>query len=155
MPGLEIKFFFQGAQLALSKLPEGVVYSNQYNFGLPAKIWGSCRRIRGSPGLLALPNFEPCVLYYLNPSNAEATFGQSARMQIFLKTILTLSTWYSLESSRWELSVKYPFARVAPIFQVFASFCIGQLATSSTRVNPFMPGNLLDQWRLDLSYFWK
>ena len=36
--GLKIKFFFQGAQLHLQKLPKGVVYRNQYIFGLPAEI---------------------------------------------------------------------------------------------------------------------
>ena len=41
--GFEIKFFFQGAQLHLQKLPEDAVYRNQYIFGLPAP-----------------PNFEPC-----------------------------------------------------------------------------------------------
>ena len=35
-----------------------------------------------------------------NPSDAEATFIQSMKMQSFLKTIETLSCWYSLESSR-------------------------------------------------------
>ena len=34
-PGLEIKFF-QGAQLHLQKLHNGVVYRNQYKFGLQA-----------------------------------------------------------------------------------------------------------------------
>ena len=38
MRGLEIEFFFQGAQLHLQKLPEGVVYRNQYILGLPAEI---------------------------------------------------------------------------------------------------------------------
>ena len=37
---------------------------------------------------------------YLNPSNAEATFVRSTRMQIFLKSILTLSCWFSLDSSQ-------------------------------------------------------
>ena len=39
-------------------------------------------------------------VYYVNPSNAEATFIQSTRMQRFMKTIYSLSCWYSLESSR-------------------------------------------------------
>ena len=34
------------------------------------------------------------------PSNAEATYVQSIRMQRFLKNIQTMSCWYSLESSR-------------------------------------------------------
>ena len=52
-----------------------------------------------------------------NPSSAEATFVLSTRMQRFLKTILTLSCWYSLESSHWVLSDEYPYARVSVIFQ--------------------------------------
>ena len=52
----------------------------------------------------------------LNLSNAEATFIQSARMKIFLKTILTLSCWYSLDSSCWILSDEYPFARLSVIY---------------------------------------
>ena len=36
-----------------------------------------------------------------NPSNAKATFLQSIRMQRSLKTIATLSCWYSLDSSHW------------------------------------------------------
>ena len=36
----------------------------------------------------------------INPFNAEATFVQSTRtFERFLKTILTLSCWYSLDSS--------------------------------------------------------
>ena len=37
---------------------------------------------------------------YFNPFNAEATFYQSTAMQRFLKTIETLSCWYTLDSSR-------------------------------------------------------
>ena len=37
--------------------------------------------------------------HYFDPSNAEVTFVQSTRIQSFLITILTLSCWYSLESS--------------------------------------------------------
>ena len=70
-----------------------------------------------------------------NPYNAEATFIQSTRMQTFLITILTLSCWYSLESSRRVLLYEYPFARVSVIFSFFASFCVGQIiATTSIRV---------------------
>ena len=54
-----------------------------------------------------------------NPFIAEATFVQSTRMQRFLKNILTLSCWYSLESSCWVLSDEYPCARVPIIFQAF------------------------------------
>ena len=53
------------------------------------------------------------------PSNAEATFVQSTRTQSVLKTIETLSCWYSLDSSRWVLSDEYPFPRVSIIFQFF------------------------------------
>ena len=54
-------------------------------------------------------------MHATNPSNAEATFVQITRMQRVLKTIETLPCWYSLDSSRWVLSDKYPFARVSGI----------------------------------------
>ena len=41
-----------------------------------------------------------------NPSNAEATFVQCTRTQRFLKTILTMSCWYSSDSSHWVLSAQ-------------------------------------------------
>ena len=46
----------------------------------------------------------------------------------FLKTILTLSCWYLLDSSHHVLSDEYPCAKVPIIFQIFASFCIGQIS---------------------------
>ena len=51
-----------------------------------------------------------------NPSNAKATFIQSTVMQRILKIILTLSCWYSLDSSRRVLLDEYPFARNSVIF---------------------------------------
>ena len=76
---------------------------------------------------------------FMNPSNAEATFVQSTRMQQFLKNIETLSCWYALVSCRRELLNKYPFDRVSVNFQVFCIiFILGKLSTSSIRVNPFM-----------------
>ena len=65
---------------------------------------------------------------WVNPPNVKGTFVQSTKMQRFLKTIQTLSCWYSLESSRWVLSDEYPFARVSIIFQDFASFCTDQIS---------------------------
>ena len=60
---------------------------------------------------------------HINPSNAEATFVQSTRMQRFLK---------KPESCRvgihWTLSHEYPFARVSVIFHVLASLDIGQIS---------------------------
>ena len=56
----------------------------------------------------------------LNPSNAEANFVQSTKMQNSLKTSSTLSCWYSLDSPRWALADEYPFARVSIIFRFFA-----------------------------------
>ena len=55
----------------------------------------------------------------VNPFNAESFFVQSTRTQIFLKTIQTLSCWYSLERSRGVLSDEYPFAKVSVIFRGF------------------------------------
>ena len=53
---------------------------------------------------------------------------KSTRKQRSLKTIYTLSYWYSLDSSHWVLSHEYPFTRVSVIFRYFASFCIGQIS---------------------------
>ena len=44
---LKNKDFIKRAQLHLLKLLRDT-YRNQYMFGLPAEIWGSCRRIQGS-----------------------------------------------------------------------------------------------------------
>ena len=58
--------------------------------------------------------------------------------QRFLKPILTLSCWYSLESSRRVLSNEYPCARVAVIFLGFLlHFVLANLAPSCRRVNLF------------------
>ena len=56
----------------------------------------------------------------LNPSNAKATFVQRTRTQRYMKNILTLSCWYSLDSSSLVLSDEYPCARISVIFQVFS-----------------------------------
>ena len=56
-----------------------------------------------------------------DPFYAEATFLQSTKTQIFLKTLKTMSCWYSLDSIHWVLSDEYPLARVSVIFQ---GFCI-------------------------------
>ena len=79
--------------------------------------------------------WESCQWLGVNPSNAEATFVQSSRTQIFLKNIESLSCWYSLDSSHWVLSDEYPFARVSVIIQVFLhNFVLAKLAISSIRV---------------------
>ena len=70
----------------------------------------------------ALPTHSAVILNQtekLNPSNAEATFVQITKMQKYLKTILNLSSCYSLESSHRVLSDEYPFARVSAIFSYF------------------------------------
>ena len=79
-------------------------------------------------------------LSVLKPSNAAvATLVQSTKMQRFLKIILTLSCWYSLDSSYWVLLNEYPYARVWVIFSPFLHhFILANLATSSVRVNPFL-----------------
>ena len=66
-----------------------------------------------------IPTFDPNSTF--NPFNATATFVQSTRIQRFLKTIQTLSCWYSLENSCRALSDEYPFARVSVILE---DFCI-------------------------------
>ena len=72
------------------------------------------------------------VLKHFNsPSNAEATFVSSTRMQRFLNTIQTLSCWYSLDSSQMTTYMPgfLPF-----LINVFNHFVLAKLATSSIRV---------------------
>ena len=75
---------------------------------------------------------EPSVWFLgicaFKPFNAKDTFVQCTRMQRFMKTIETLSCWYSLESSRRVLSDEYPFAMGSVIFKNFELFCIGQIS---------------------------
>ena len=52
-------------------------------------------------------------------SDAEVTFLQCTKKEKIVKIILTLSCWYSLESSCRALSYEYPFARVSNIFHDF------------------------------------
>ena len=74
----------------------------------------------------------------INPFNAEATFVQSTQTLKPLKTMPTLSCWYSLESPHRVLSDEYPFARVSVIFHVFFHHLVlAKLATSSIRVKPY------------------
>ena len=59
-------------------------------------------------------------------------------LKYFLKTIVTLSCWYSFESSCGALPDEYLFARVSVIFHVFfPSFGICQISHSSIRVKLF------------------
>ena len=70
-----------------------------------------------------------------NPFNVEALFVQSTRMQRFLKTMYTLSCWYSLDSSRWVLSdMSTHVPGIQSFFSVcfFASFCIGEIITTAS-----------------------
>ena len=71
--------------------------------------------LNANPGhSVFLLGFSMCK--QVNTSNAKATFIQSTRMQRFLKTIKTLSCWYSLDSSRGVLSDEYPCVRVLVTF---------------------------------------
>ena len=61
-------------------------------------------------------------------------FVWETRRKKGLKTIQTLSYWYSFESSFSELSDEYPCARVHIIF---ASDCFDQISHQLQRVNPY------------------
>ena len=71
---------------------------------------------------------------WINPSNAKATFVQGKRMRRFLKTILPLAYWYSLDSSDCVLLDDVPYARVSVISQFWPHFVLVKLATSSRGV---------------------
>ena len=92
-----------------------------HNFVL-AKLATSSVRVN-QVNCILLDSTLICVLSvaYVNPSNAEATFDQCTGTQKSLKTILTLSYWYSLDSPHRVLSNEYPYARVSVIFP---DFCI-------------------------------
>ena len=89
------------------------------------------------PGFPIFLHHVQLACHHFNPSNAETSFLHLIiRMQRFLKNILTLSCWYSLESSCWVL-------RWVPICQGFSyfsrlwhNFVLAKLATSSIRVKP-------------------
>ena len=66
---------------------------------------------------------------WINPSNAEATFVQSTRTQNLFENHLNpvILIFIGELLLKQVLSDKYPYARLAIIFRVFASFCIGQI----------------------------
>ena len=69
-----------------------------------------------------------------NHSNAEAAFVQRTMTQRFLKTIWTLSCWYSLNSSHWVLTDEYPCARIELIsLYILQHFVLTKLATTSIK----------------------
>ena len=90
---------------------------------LPCGDMGFCRNMLGyyecicNPGWTGVNCSEgkttAWACYNLNPSSAETTLVQSTGRQRFLKTILTLPCWYSLDSSH----------RV-PICQGFSNFSV-------------------------------
>ena len=61
--GLEIKCFFSREPNCIFKsyLLKFMSIETSASLGLPAEIWGSPKRIQGSPQLPAPPYFEPCV----------------------------------------------------------------------------------------------
>ena len=83
-------------------------------------LWRTRPNNSPSEGLAGIrsSNVHP-LLEGSNPFHTEASLVQGRKMPKVLKTIETLSFWYSLESSRWVLSDEYPYARVSVIFQLF------------------------------------
>ena len=73
-------------------------------------------------------------------------FCPKNKAQLFLKTIQTLSCWYSLDSSCWALSDEYPCARVSIISVFLPHLILGTLATNSIRVNPIYTTFIISQW---------
>ena len=73
-----------------------------------------------------------CVCFNSSNDEATCTFVQSTSVQRFLETILTLSCWYSLDSSHWVPSDEYPCAIVSIISSgVLHNFVLAKLATTS------------------------
>ena len=62
-----------------------------------------------------------------------------------MKTISTLSCWYSWDISRWVLSHGYQWAKVS--VNLFSHhFVLAKLATSSLGVNPWMCSAVQSSW---------
>ena len=87
-----------------SSLPLPNEAGNTDSEGYPRKIQVSPRKSEWCRMVAKLPvNFQSDIsqiLKCLNPSNAEATFVQCMKKQKFMKIILTMPCWYSLESPR-------------------------------------------------------
>ena len=96
--GLEIIFYSQGVQLHSQKLLKGAVcrIRNQHIFRLPDEIWGSHRRIQGSPGILTPANFKPWV----------GTF-KSLNMVLTLKALII--TWKMLRGIEILVAIRTTF----------------------------------------------
>ena len=110
-------------------------------------LYSALRAQCHDPGAYIWPRFPLSLCKRLNPCNAESTFIEGTRTQKYSKTILTLSCWYSLYSSRWVLSDEHPFARGLVIFQHFSHhFLFIKLANSSTTVKGRTILFLLSLW---------
>ena len=83
---------------------------------------------------LTITPFKLTLTRYFNPTNAEATFGQSTRTQSFLKNICTLSCWYSLEALSEYSQMNTHMPGFQSYFIFFHHFILAKLATSSIRV---------------------
>ena len=91
----------------------------------------------------------------LIPSYDDATCIHCTRTQRFLKTIYTLSCWYSLDSSCSALLDEYPCAMVSVIFQgFFASIVLSKLATCSIRVQFKNSIKLTQYWIMKQPLIW-
>ena len=88
--------------------------------------------------------FDPTYMVIgINPSNAETTLVKNTKTQRFLKNFLTLSCWYSLDSSHWILSRWAPICHGFSKFSMFSHhFELAKSATSSIRVDSFLRGNV-------------
>ena len=69
---------------------------------------------------LFTPNYSPTASSLLAFSIIRLLLSKAQGRKKSLKTILTRSCWYSLDSSRWALSDEYLCARVSVIMQVFS-----------------------------------
>ena len=83
---------FSSFQVVFKAYYRTVLKNNFKNiFGLMAHVYMCCLYKVNIDKTLQGPTVRK---EHITPSNAEATFIQSTRMQRFLKTISTLSCWY-------------------------------------------------------------
>ena len=131
------------ANLAITKWCKNLI--NDWNPGKWELIWEySVRAILWIPTWQGLDGFQrylhPCVLDESSLDIGRVNLlGLTVRVtpltlsvlrlhcKKYSKTILTLSCWYSFESSSWVLSDEYQYVRVIVHFQLFAKFHFEQI----------------------------
>ena len=124
-------FFSRGAQFHLQKLSLAVVYRNQYIFGFPSEIWGSCRRILESPGLLAHLISSPVIISIL--PRFWTSSSHLAASQIFFPDNHIILFIYP-ETIKHDIQVPGSIIQIKPVLKFLMT-----IKPCKHIFNPFMP----------------